>query len=108
VPLLSSKNVNISDIKFPAEIPRTPPIPLLCIKGKCTIPSNKYISAVLIKLEGSNRMIGFKFVLPSSYPRNPPFVFLDEPENALVIEMIDYIDVGNVIEFAYLQEWRTY
>jgi hypothetical protein len=53
-------------------------------------------------------MIGFKYLLPTSYPKNPPFVILDEPIDALVTEMIDYIDAGNVIEFAYLQEWRTY
>ena len=52
-------------------------------------------------------MSGFKFVLPSTYPQFPPLVFLDEPENALVTEMIDYIDQGNAIEFKFLEEWRT-
>lgn len=63
---------------------------------------------MLINLIGKTRMIGFKFVLPSSYPQMPPLTFLDEPEDELVIEMIDYIDKGNVIEFSYLQEWRNF
>jgi hypothetical protein len=33
-------------------------------------------------------------------------VFLDEPENPTLVEYIDYLDQGNVIEFAYLNDWR--
>jgi hypothetical protein len=62
---------------------------------------------VLIQLINETRMIGFKFVMPSSFPQHPPLCFLDEPENALVTEMIDYIDHGNVIEFSYLHDWRN-
>lgn len=53
-------------------------------------------------------MIGFKFVIPTSFPMHPPIAFLDEPINQLVIEIFDYVNAGNVLDFAFLHEWKTY
>ena len=50
-------------------------------------------------------MIGFKFILTSFFPFQPPRVFLDEPINREVIEFIDYVDEGNIINFRYLNDW---
>ena len=60
-----------------------------------------------IKLPQSDKykMLGFKFVLPQTYPDNAPLVFLDEQERAEVVEMIDYLDKGNRIMFDYLVTW---
>jgi hypothetical protein len=30
---------------------------------------------------------------------------LDEPENPLLLEFIDYLDAGNKIMFQYLEDW---
>jgi hypothetical protein len=46
-------------------------------------------------------MIGFKFVLPSSFPVVPPWSILDEPVNPMVSEFIDYVGANNVLNFAY-------
>lgn len=77
----------------------------LTIKGKC-----KYIfflfEIVWIQLAKDGRMIGFKFVLPSSFPLVPPWTILDEPINPMVIEFIDYIGPNNVMAFAYLEQWK--
>ena len=51
------------------------------------------------------RPLGFKFVLPVNYPECAPYVYLDEPENQEVIDMIDYLDSGNRIMFSYLIDW---
>lgn len=56
----------------------------------------------MIQLIGSVKMIGFKFALPTFFPFSPPKVFLDEPMNQQVIDFIDYVDAGNVINFKYL------
>ena len=53
-------------------------------------------------------MIGFKFVISSFYPFQPPLVFLDEPINKQVIELIDYVDEGNILNFKYLSDWVNY
>ena len=50
-------------------------------------------------------MLGFKFVTPQDYPKSPPFAFLDEKEDAEVVEMVDYLDKGNRIMFQYLADW---
>lgn len=55
---------------------------------------------------GTNKLLGFKFVLPVNYPNSAPLSFLDEPENAEVIEMIDYLDKGNRVMFDYLILWE--
>jgi len=34
-------------------------------------------------------------------------VFLDEPINKEVIEFIDYVDDGNVLQFRYLNDWAS-
>lgn len=51
-------------------------------------------------------MIGFKFVLPSSFPVVPPWSILDEPVNPMVSEFIDYVGPNNVLNFAYQEQWR--
>lgn len=56
---------------------------------------------VWIQLVKDGRMIGFKFVLPSSFPVVPPWSILDEPVNPMVSEFIDYVGANNVLNFAY-------
>jgi hypothetical protein len=51
---------------------------------------------------GESRFIGFRFVITENYPFDPPHAYLDEPENATLIEIIDYLDAGNRIMFKYL------
>ena len=55
---------------------------------------------------GSVKLFGFKVLLPKFYPMVCPIVFLDEPENPQIIEMIDYLDKGNIIQFQYLIDWN--
>ena len=45
-------------------------------------------------------------MLSREYPQEPPLVFLDEPENQEVIDIVDYIDSGNRINFQFLFDWR--
>lgn len=47
----------------------------------------------------TTKMIGFKYILTSFFPFQPPKVFLDEPTSKKDIEFIDYVDEGNVINF---------
>jgi hypothetical protein len=54
---------------------------------------------VLINIESGVKMIGFRFVITSFFPFSPPLAFLDEPLNQNVIDFIDYVDDGNVINF---------
>ena len=58
-----------------------------------------------IKVNGKDKLLGFKFVLPFNYPLAAPLVFLDEPDNPEVIEMVDYLDKGNRINFEYVFKW---
>ena len=62
---------------------------------------------VMVKLINGQRLIGFRFVLPLKYPYEPPQAYLDEPENPLILEFIDYLDAGNKIMFSYLQDWAN-
>jgi len=55
---------------------------------------------------GSGKLLGFKFILPKMYPIEAPLVYLDEPENPQVIDMIDYLDKGNRIVFEYILVWE--
>ena len=50
-------------------------------------------------------MLGFKFVYPKDYPKDAPFTYLDEAEDPEVVEMVDYLDKGNIIMFQYLMDW---
>lgn len=50
-------------------------------------------------------MLGFKFILPMNYPQEAPICYLDEPENAEVVDMVDYLDKGNRIMFEYVILW---
>jgi hypothetical protein len=61
---------------------------------------------VMVKLSNGQRLIGFRFVLPQQYPFEAPLAYLDEPENPLLREFIDYLDAGNKIMFAYLEDWQ--
>ncbi len=53
-------------------------------------------------------MIGFKFVIGTTFPMHPPICFLDEPLNATLFEFFDYLKPGNFLDFAYLHEWKTF
>lgn len=59
-----------------------------------------------IDLAQSHRFLGFKFILSSNYPNTPPMAFLDEPENPMLLEYIDYLGKGNRIMFNYLHDWK--
>ena len=39
------------------------------------------------------------------YPVDAPLVYLDEPEDKQVVDMVDYLDQGNVIMFQWLINW---
>ena len=39
------------------------------------------------------------------YPKQAPFVYLDEPENAEVVQLLDYIDAGNRIRNEFILNW---
>lgn len=52
-------------------------------------------------------MFGFKFVITTFFPHTPPMVFLDEPENSNLSMYIDYIERGNRLAFAFLDEWKS-
>ena len=59
-----------------------------------------------IQVNNKSRPIGFKFILPSEYPKAVPFVFLDEPENSQVVEFVDYVDAGNRIRNEFINMWN--
>ena len=58
-------------------------------------------------MNNRQRPIGFKFILPTEYPTQAPFVYLDEPENAEVVELLDYVDAGNRIRNEYILNWAS-
>jgi len=60
-----------------------------------------------IKVADKQRPVGFKFILPSSFPYGVPYVYLDEPLNEEVISMLDYVDPGNRIACSFLSEWPS-
>lgn len=60
-----------------------------------------------IKLQNKTRPIGFKFLLPAQYPATPPYVYLDEPENATVIDLIDYVESKNRIKNEFIIHWPS-
>jgi hypothetical protein len=45
-------------------------------------------------------------MLPPSFPVASPIVYLDEPERAEVVEMIDYLDKMNLIMCPYINQWQ--
>lgn len=61
----------------------------------------------MVKLPSTNKdkFLGFKFVLPINYPVDAPLVYLDEPVNQEVIDMIDYLEAQNRIMFEYVILW---
>ena len=60
-----------------------------------------------IQLNDRQRPIGFKFILPAQYPEQAPFVYLDEPENAEIVSLLDYIDAGNRIRNEFILNWAS-
>jgi hypothetical protein len=44
-------------------------------------------------------------VLPKNYPYESPYVYLDEKEDPEIIEIVDYLDSGNIIKCGFLFEW---
>ena len=58
-----------------------------------------------IMVNNAQRPIGFKFILPASYPNSAPYVYLDEVENQQVVSLIDYVDAGNRIRCEYINMW---
>ena len=60
-----------------------------------------------IKLQHKTRPIGFKFLLPAQYPATPPYVYLDEPENPTVVELIDYVESKNRIKNEFIIHWPS-
>ena len=58
-----------------------------------------------IKLQSKTRTIGFKFLIPVQYPLFPPYVYLDEPVDKTVIEMIDYVEENNRIKSELIIKW---
>jgi hypothetical protein len=41
------------------------------------------------------------------YPVDAPFVYLDEPESAEVVELLDYVEKGNRIRNDYILLWNS-
>jgi hypothetical protein len=70
--------------------------PLLALKGK-----------LWIQMENGGKMIGFKFVMGTTFPQHPPQAFLDEPIKEEIFEFFDYVKPGNVLDFAYLHDWKV-
>ena len=60
-----------------------------------------------IQLNNRQRPIGFKFILPVGYPEDAPFVYLDEPERAEVVELLDYVEKGNRIRNDFVLLWNS-
>ena len=60
-----------------------------------------------IKLQTQVRPIGFKFLLPAQYPVVPPYVYLDEPENPQVVELLDYVEKNNRIKNDFITNWAS-
>lgn len=77
-------------------VTETGQIKVNCIQLRGKIP---------IKVNNKDRPIGFKFILPTQYPLIAPYVYLDEPIDTSVIEMIDYIDKGYRIMSELLIQW---
>ncbi|TNV78741.1 hypothetical protein FGO68_gene5969 [Halteria grandinella] len=69
---------------------------LLGLKGK-----------LWIAMEQGGKMIGFKFIIGTTFPQHPPIAFLDEPIIPSLFEFFDYLKPGNLLDFAYLHEWRS-
>ena len=60
-----------------------------------------------IKLQNKVRPIGFKFLLPAQYPIVPPYVYLDEPINESVVELLDYVEKNNRIKNDFITQWAN-
>ena len=43
-----------------------------------------------------------------NYPNQAPYVYLDEPVNETVIEMMDYVDKGNRIVCELISKWAIF
>ena len=62
---------------------------------------------ITVKLTGKQTGFGFKFILPKNYPIERPYVYLDEKEDPEIVEMVDYVDKGNIMNFDYLGKWTA-
>ena len=60
-----------------------------------------------INLTNKVRPIGFKFLLPEMYPMVAPYVYLDEPVNPTVIELLDYVEKNNRIKNDFITMWPS-
>ena len=59
-------------------------------------------------MAGKQRAFGFKFIIPPAYPSAAPLVYLDEKEDAQIIDLFDYLEKGNRIVNLYITEWAKY
>lgn len=69
---------------------------MLVIRGK-----------IAVKVNEKQKPVGFKFIVTCDYPTKAPLLFLDEKEDQVLIEMLDYLDNGNRVIFTYLTEWPS-
>ena len=61
----------------------------------------------MVKLpNGKDRGLGFRFLITPRYPLDRPLAFLDAKPDPQIIEMVDYLDDGNLIYFDYMTEWK--
>lgn len=74
---VSAANISVVSVAEPGHVKTN------CIQLRGLIP---------IQVNNRDRQFGFKFILPEHYPRQPPYVYLDEPINKSVVENFDYID----------------
>ena len=88
----SAVEANVSGISFQNQ----PKHNVILLRGKLPI-----------KLQSRTRTIGFKFLIPVQYPFVPPYVYLDEPVNESVIEMIDYLEPNNRVKNDFITKWST-
>eukprot|EP00347_Sterkiella_histriomuscorum_P006431 403352801 len=63
---------------------------------------------LLVQLQNSMKVFGFKIVVTSSFPFGSPHAFLDEPEIPSIYEYIDYLVPVNRISIKYLDDWPKF
>lgn len=85
--------INVDKFTFPGEVAQN----VVNIQGK-----------IEVNVQNKSRFVNYKIILPSVYPHKVPFVYLDEPINKEVIEMIDYLEDQNRIQFQYLIMWKNH
>lgn len=93
---MSSKVTNSINLNILDDYPIGGVKALLGLKGK-----------LWIGMESGGKMIGFKFIIGTTFPQHPPIAFLDEPIIPSLFEFFDYLKPGNLLDFAYIHEWRS-